>query len=50
MNAPAKAPPAKREDWIRYAQLKRDWVNANPNATPSQYEAAMRQIARECGV
>lgn len=50
MNAPAKAPPAKQADWARYAQMKREWVDQHPNATPSEYDAAMRKIAKECGV
>lgn len=29
---------------------KREWCLLNPNATPAQYTAAMRQIASEIGV
>ena len=34
----------------RYEQMKRQWIAAHPQATPQQYEAAMRAIARKCGV
>jgi hypothetical protein len=33
-----------------YERLKAAWIAANPSATPKQYEAAMREIARKCGV
>jgi len=36
--------------WHRYSERKREWLEANPDATPEQYENAMREIALECGV
>lgn len=36
--------------WAAYEAAKRAWVEANPNAAPEQYEAAMRAIAKRYGV
>jgi len=36
-------------DFAMYEAKKAGWVKANPDATPPEYEAAMRAIARECG-
>lgn len=33
-----------------YEARKASWAARNPSATPSEYEAAMRRIAREVGV
>ena len=33
-----------------YERRKADWVRANPEATPQEYQAAMTRIARECGI
>ena len=33
-----------------YEAEKRDWLRWNENATPEEYEAAMRRIARELGI
>ena len=33
-----------------YEAEKYKWVSANPAATPDQYQAAMRRIAKFCGV
>ncbi|MBX9900669.1 MAG: hypothetical protein K2Y28_07785 [Burkholderiaceae bacterium] len=41
---------APRVDHIHYEQLKRQWSYENPNATPAQFELAMRGIAKLCGV
>lgn len=35
---------------IRYERLKAAWIAAHPDATPAQYEAAMRAIARKAGL
>jgi hypothetical protein len=37
-------------DYARYESLKAQWIRQNPKASPSQYEAAMRAIAKQCGV
>ena len=29
---------------------KREWIAANPGATPEQYDAAMRAIAEQLGI
>lgn len=42
----SRAPP----DWAEYERQKREWVKAHPQATPTEYEAAMQRIAREVGV
>jgi hypothetical protein len=34
----------------KYEIMKRDWVAENPDATPEEYQAAMRRIAGICGV
>lgn len=36
--------------WQAYEAAKHAWIAANPNATPEQYDAAMRAIAERCGV
>ena len=33
-----------------YEQLKAQWIRSNQFATHEQYEQAMREIARKCGV
>mgnify|MGYP000865980421 CR=1 FL=1 len=33
-------------DWHAYEAAKLAWIAANPGATPEQYDAAMRAIAR----
>ena len=33
-----------------YESAKAAWLAAHPDATPEEYEAAMRRIAAECGV
>jgi len=40
---------AQKPNFARYEAKKAAWVKANPDATPAEYEAAMRAIARECG-
>lgn len=37
-------------NWQAYEAAKRAWVAAHPDATPEQYEAAMRALAEEMGV
>ena len=34
----------------RYESLKAAWIAAHPNATPRQYQDAMRQIADRMGL
>lgn len=36
--------------WQAYEAAKRAWIGANPSATPEQYEAAMRALAKRYGV
>lgn len=36
--------------WADYERKKADWQQANPGATPAEYQAAMKRIATECGV
>lgn len=38
------------QDYLIYEAEKRAWINANPGATPAQYEAAMRSIAKRLGI
>ena len=37
-------------DYNRYEVLKATWIAKHPNASPRQYEKAMKSIARKCGV
>ena len=36
--------------WEAYEAAKRAWIAAHPDATPEQYDAAMRAIAKLMGV
>ncbi len=36
--------------WRKYEAMKQAWIAANRNATPEQYQRAMAQIAKRCGV
>lgn len=38
------------DKYTRYESLKARWVRENPKASSQQYEAAMRAIAKQCGV
>jgi hypothetical protein len=33
----------------QYEQLKTEWVEAHPEATPQEYERAIREIAQRIG-
>ena len=33
-----------------YERLKAEWRAEHPDATPEEYERAMRRIAEQCGV
>lgn len=37
-------------NFARYEASKAMWRGMHPDASPSEYEAAMRAIAKECGV
>jgi len=37
-------------NYLAYEAEKAAWIAANPDATPDQYEAAMREIAKRLGV
>lgn len=39
-----------RSSWHAYEAAKAAWIAAHPNATPAEYEAAMRRIARRLGL
>lgn len=36
--------------FARYEAYKAIWTSAHPDLTPEQYSAAMRRLAKECGV
>lgn len=36
--------------YTQYEYLKSTWILRNPGATAERYEAAMRAIAKNCGV
>jgi len=42
--------PNEQTAYAAYERMKADWVRANPEATPQEYQAAMRRIAMECGI
>ena len=42
---PRPAPP-----YADYELAKQDWLAEHPEATPSEYQAAMRRIAEELGL
>ena len=37
-------------NYSAYEAAKAQWIAANPEATPAQYERAMRRLARRCGI
>jgi len=40
---------AQEPNFGKYEEDKAAWMKANPDATPMEYEVAMRANARECG-
>jgi hypothetical protein len=47
--------PAPKEivlcgDYQQYEQLKREWVDSHPDATPEEYEQAMLALAEQEGI
>lgn len=36
--------------WAEYEQRKQGWLRTHPEATSADYQAAMKKIAKECGV
>ena len=36
--------------YSQYELLKKEWIAKNPNANSHQYQQAMKEIARKCGV
>ena len=41
---------ATKPDWQRYERMKQEGLRANPDATYSEYQAAVQEFARLCGV
>lgn len=39
-----------RADIQKYERLKREWIEAHPEATSNEYQAAMTRLACECGI
>jgi hypothetical protein len=37
-------------DYVRYEAEKASWQVQHPQATPAEYDQAVREIARVCGV
>lgn len=37
-------------NYALFEQRKQEWVEKNPAATPSEFEATMQRLARQCGV
>jgi hypothetical protein len=36
--------------WAQYEFRKNAWLASHPDATPEEYQQAMKRIAKECGV
>lgn len=36
--------------WQAYEAAKRQWADAHPNASPAEYDAAMRAIVERLGL
>ena len=45
-----KKPIAYSPNFRKYDDMKARWITQNPDARPSDYQNAMRTIARLCGV
>jgi hypothetical protein len=37
-------------DYARYDATKAAWIAQHPDATPAEYQAAVRAIAKACGI
>jgi len=42
--------PRYKPDFARYEREKKAWQQANPKATPHEYQNAIRAIAQRCGI
>jgi t-SNARE complex subunit (syntaxin) len=40
----------KQPDYSGYESAKQQWIASNPNATPEEYQRAIRKIAARYGV
>ncbi len=49
-NNPPKWLKTYRPDFAEYERRKADYKARNPDATPEEYQQAMRKIAQECGI
>ena len=47
---PRERPKGYNPNFRKYDDMKARWVAQNPDATPSQYQDAMRAIAHLCGI
>jgi t-SNARE complex subunit (syntaxin) len=45
-----RRPTGYRPDFRLYEDLKARYITANPQATSEQYEKAIREIAKRCGI
>jgi hypothetical protein len=39
-----------QNNYQQYEQLKREWVDSHPDATPEEYEQAMLALAEQEGI
>lgn len=37
-------------DWMDYENIKKLWIETHPQATPEEYEAAIKEIARQLNI
>lgn len=42
--------PLEKVSYQDYEYLKAAWIKAHPDASPEEYERAMRKLAKELGV
>lgn len=45
-----REPIDEQAAWHQYELRKSEWQLSHKEATPDEYQAAMRKIAEECGV
>jgi len=50
MRDATKPSAVEKEGWRLYELEKRIWIDDHPDATPEEYQQAMRRLAQELGV
>lgn len=47
---PVQAAQKYRPRFAEYERLKCEWISNHPDATPAEYQEAMRALAADCGI